>query len=152
MNQPYVPTQTGHWVSEDFMRLSEVIKDYDESLDLRFIPAENRTTQHERENPYAVVETHVDGDRILFHAGPLSSPEEILARLFTGDNKWGDVLERLDATDRAREALKMKEQMDAEEERKDLIAFMVGSDKHYMKIKDPQGNLIKLDDERRRVQ
>lgn len=130
----YVPTDDGRWVDENFARLAEVIQDYDPAFELRWIPPERRYDPEDVKNCYAVVETTPDGEFVVFHAGPMATPQEILGRLFEGDNKHGDVLKRLDAHNAAVEALELKERMEQAEEKKDKVAWLMGTEKNFINM------------------
>jgi hypothetical protein len=130
----FVPTDDGRWVDENFARLAEVVQDYDPAFELRWIPPEHRSTPEDVKNCYAVVETTLDGEFVVFHAGPLATPEEILTRLFQGDNAKGNVLDRIDAHNAAVEALRMKEQIELSEERKEYVEWLIGTQKNYIKL------------------
>lgn len=129
-----VPTNDGRWVDENFARLAEVIQDYDPAFDLRWIPPEHRSTPDDVHNCYAVVETNANGEFVVFHAGPLATPEEILTRLFQGDNTKGNALERMEARNAAQEALRLKEQIELSEERKEYVEWLIGTQKNYIQL------------------
>lgn len=128
----YVPTETGHWVNENFARIAEVIKDYDSEMELAWIPPENRTAFDK--NPYAVVHKPAAGRQyVVFYLSEEELDERVLARLFNGDLKNNDPLARLEAEDKARKLLSLKEQMEKADERQDFIKSVVGSHKHSFK-------------------
>lgn len=143
----YIPADDGRWVDEKFARLAEVVQDYDPAFELRWIPPEHRTTPEDVKNCYAVVETTPNGEYVVFHAGPLATPEEILTRLFEGDNAKGDVLKRLDAHNAAVEALRLKEKMDEAEEKKEYISWLIGTQKNFINM----GNGRVVDDQLRTI-
>ena len=132
----YVPTDDGRWVDEKFARLAEVIQDYDPTFELRWIPPEHRANPEDAKNCYAVVETNpiTGGEWVVFYAGPLSTPEEILGRLFDSDNKNGDALKRLEAHNAAVEALRMKEQLELAEERQEKISWLMATKKNFINM------------------
>lgn len=130
----YIPADDGRWVDENFARLAEVIQDYDPAFELRWIPPEHRTDPEDVKNCYAVVETTPNGEFVVFHAGPTATPEEILTRLFEGDNKHGDVLKRLEAHNAAVQALEYKRQMEIREEKMDKVAFLMGTKKNFINM------------------
>jgi len=140
---PLIPADDGRFVSERFERLARVIQDYDPQFELRWIPYDQRTS--ETQKPYVVWDTFTNS-AVLF-AGELDSPESILARLFDGDSKHGDVLKRLDAHNAAVRALEMKRQMDLAEEKKDFVAFVAANNKSYLQL----GKNRKVDDQLRPV-
>lgn len=149
----HIPTNDGYWVSENFQRLAEVIKDYSHSknsdLELRWIPPTNRETPDEKAKPFCVFDSRAQ--RPIFFASEFDTPETILTRLFDSDNTKGDVLKRIDAHNAAVKALKLKEQMEKLEDANDRAMFMIGSPLNYMRMRNEKGELIKYDDERRRM-
>lgn len=141
----FIPTDDGRWVSEHYERLARVVKDYDPQFELRWIPPEHRATPEDRKNCYVIWDTYTNS--AVLHAGELDTPESILGRLFDSDNKHGNVLERIDAHNAAIEALRMKEKLDAAEERQDYISWLIGTKKNYIKL--PGGR--KTDDQLRPI-
>lgn len=125
----YVPTETGHWVNEKFSRIAEIIHDYDPEMELAWIPPERRGLIPDK--PYAVVHKP-DGlkEYVMFKLEEDELDERVLARIFNGDAKHVDVLANLEAMDRARKVMEMKERMDKAADRQDFIASVVGSHKH----------------------
>jgi hypothetical protein len=146
----FVVTDDGQWVNEHFARLAEVIKDYDEYLELQWIPPGQRTEEADRKNPYRIIDSR-SGYVVMF-ASERESAEQILARLWGADNKNGSVLDRLEIENNATEALRLKERMDEEEMQKDFAAFLIGTKKNYIKTRNPlTGELVKFDDQLRRI-
>lgn len=140
----YVPTETDHWVSEDFMLLSEIIKDYDYNLELRWIPPENRKTLNEQKKPYVIWNLSLNIPVRYISQG--EDPREVLAMLFTSDNRHGNVLERIEALETAQRAFEMKKDLEDREELMDKAAFLMASKKNYIHF-----NGKKLDDQLREV-
>lgn len=138
----YTPTDDGRWVSEEFERLARVIKDYDEYLELRWIPPEHRT--RDDKEPFAIVDTRTN--YTVLHANELETPASILGRLFSADNKHGNVLDRVEANNTAVEVLEKKKQLDEWEEMHDVAGFLYSSNKNYIKH-----NGKKLDHNRRPI-
>ena len=132
----FVPTETGHWVNEHFARLSEVIKDYDPSLSLCWIPPENRTASDTR--PYCVMHTNPSNGKqyVMFYLTEAEMEQQnvVLSRIFNGDIKNGkDPLARLEAEERGQQLMDFKKKMEEAEERQDFIRSVVGSHKHSFK-------------------
>lgn len=132
----YVPTETGHWVNENYARLSEIITDYDPSISLAWIPPENRTVFDAK--PYAVIHLNpTTGQRyplFLLSEEEIEKTETVLARIFNGDLKNNnDPLARLEAEERAKKLMDYKTKMEEAEERQDFIKSVVGSNKHSFK-------------------
>jgi len=148
----FIPTDDGQWVSEKYERLAAVIKDYDENLELCWIPPDKRTREDKK--PFAVVynDPKRPGKRdLVFYASELDTPEEILAHLWTADDKRGDVQARMDAHNDAVEALKLKRQADEMEEANSQAEFLHRSPLNFLRMRDHRGELIKMDDQRRRI-
>lgn len=145
-----IVTENGEWVNEDFQRLAEIVKDYDEYLELRWIPPGQRETDADKKNPYCIVDTR--SNYIVMFASERDNPQTILARLFSADNKHGSVLDRIDAENAAKEAFRLKEQMDDEEMKRDFAAWLIGTKQNYIHTKNPvTGEKLKLDDQLRRL-
>lgn len=140
----------GQWVNEQFHRLAEIVKDYDPYLELRWIPPGQRDTDAEKKNPYCIFDTR--SNYIVMYASERDTPQSILARLWSADNRHGSVLDRLEAENAAAEAFKLKERMDEEETKKDFTAWLIGTKKNYMKVRNPlTGEKVKFDDQLRRL-
>ena len=140
----FVPTETGHWVSEDFSRLAELLQDYDYNLELRWIPPENRTTENEQKKPYMVF--HKGSGYPIKYLRQGADPREVLEEIIMGDMSRGNVLARIEAKEAANQLFKMKEEIDEREQKMDEVAFLVGTKKNYIKH-----NGKKLDDQLRPI-
>lgn len=136
----YIPVDDGRWIDENFARLAEIVNDYDEHLELYWIPPEHRTREDKK--PYVVWDTRVNSS--VLYVSELDTPQQILAKLFEGDNRHGDVLRRLEAHNAAVEAFQMKERMDQMEVAHDYARFLWHSPLNYVKAKGK-----KFDSERR---
>lgn len=123
----YTATPDGHFVSDKHMRIAEIIKDYDPDLELVWIPPENRLP--EDNNKEFAVTHRLPGKNpyIVFYVSADEVDERVLARLWSADNGNGSVLNKIDAMNAAVEAVKLKEQMDYEEERSDLVKHILKS-------------------------
>lgn len=141
----FIPTDDGRWVSEHYERLARVVYDYDPQFELRWIPPENRTSDEDRKKPYVVWDTV--SNTPFFFASELDTPEDILTRLFNGDNKHGNVLDRLEARNAAVKVLEMKDELDKAEERMDYAAWLIGTKKNFIKLRSGK----KVDDQLRPI-
>ena len=117
----FTPAQDGRWVDDNYARLAEVVHDYDNYLQLRWIPPEHRTRNDKK--PYVIVDTRTESP--VLYASELDTPQEILTSLFMGDNKRGDVLARMEAMEAAQKALQYKEQMEQYEQAADEAKFLL---------------------------
>lgn len=118
-----IPTADGRWVSEKHERIARIIQDYDPDLHLAYIPPDKREPG---DIPFAVIHTPPDAPDYVVATFD-DCDERILEHLWSIDNKHGDVLSRMDAANAAKEAVKLREQLDREEERKELIGSIVRS-------------------------
>jgi hypothetical protein len=125
----YVPTETGHFVNEDFARIAEIIKDYDHEMELAWIPPDKRRPTDIE--PYAVIHRPLGGkEYVMFYIREDELDERVLARIFNGDLKQTNVIQRLEAYDHAVQVLDLKKKMEQAEARQDFIKSVVGSHKH----------------------
>lgn len=147
----FIATETGQWVDENFERLARMLQDYSPTLELRWIPTDRRTREDKK--PYQVVNRESNGqETIVCHASETDSPIDILTAVFTADNKQGNVLDRIEAHNRAIELFALKEKEDRLSEALELSKFMFTTPLHYIKMgKDEDGKLIKFDEHRRRM-
>lgn len=145
--------ETGTFISSKMQRLAEIIKDYDPYLELRWIPSDKRTNSDTL--PYVVVDTRPGNPNYpVFYFSETTPPEEVLEKIFLGDNARQDVLAKVDARNAAIEAFRLKEQLDAMEEAHDQFHFLATSrSNNYVNWgRDPKtGKKIKLDVNRRRM-
>lgn len=138
----YIPTDTGEWVSEEYERLARIITDYDEYLELRYIPHANRTREDKK--PYVIVDTRTN--HAVLWASELDSPTDILVNLVTSDNARGSVIQRIEARELAVKLQEAKKWQDELEEAQDKTNFLLNSPLHYAKMDG-----IKFDENRRRM-
>lgn len=129
-----VPAEDGHWVNEKFARISEIIHDFDNRLQLVWIPPESRTAFDTK--PYGILHTADNGaQKMVMFIKEEDLDQRLLAQLFLNDTERHDVIARLEAEELAATVLKNKEKMEKAEERKDFIKSVVGSPLHSYKHK-----------------
>lgn len=145
--------ESGTFVSSKLQRLAEIIQDYDPYLELRWIPNDKRNSSDTL--PYCVVDTRLGSAAYpIFYFGETTPPEEVLAKIFQGDNSKNDVLSKVDAHNAAVEAFQLKERLDEMEEMHDQFHFLATSrSNNYVNWgRDSQtGKKIRLDQNRRRI-
>lgn len=124
----YVPTESGHLVSEEFCRLAEVIHDYDPNLELRWIEPEHRETKMEKKEPYCIWDIRIN--KPVMFATERDTPQSMLARLWGSDNTKHDVLHRIELENNAVKALQQKAWMDKLEEAREEAEFFMKTPKH----------------------
>lgn len=145
---PFIPTDDGRWVSEDYERLARVVQDYDPRFELRWIPPEARTSPEDVAMPYVVWDT-VTNTPVLF-ASETTTPQQILTRMFEGDmtkHSPDSILRGIEASEKAAKALEMKSKMDEAEERMDYAAHLIRNKNNYITLK----NGMKVDDQLRPI-
>lgn len=133
-------SEVDEWVSAEFQNLAEVINDYDHHLHLEWIPPERQTTLDDKKKCFRIVDDR--NNKIVMYADSLSNPQDILARLWSMDQKHGNVLQRMDAHNAAIKALELKRQIDEREAAKDFAAFVIKNTKsrwtHEGRVKDDE--------------
>lgn len=138
----FIPADTGEWVSEEYERLARIIKDYDEYLELRWIPPANRTREDKK--PYVVVDTRTN--HAVLWASELDTPTDILVRLVDSDNARGDVVDRLEVRDLAIRLQQAKKWEDQLLEAREKTNFLLNTPLHYARVDG-----VKFDEHRRRM-
>lgn len=147
----YEPTAEGVWVSSEFIRLQEIIRDtYHGVLDLFYTPPEMRVSQEEDDFPYVIVD--MTKNYPVMRINDRANIEEVLYQLFLGDTTKHNVLEEMDARNAARKLVQLKREQDEARARVDLVKFMVSDKrKNYIDFETTEGDIVKLDEKNRRV-
>jgi len=146
----FVPNSDGRWVSENFVRLNEVVHDYDPNLDVGFLPSELQTTPFLREYCFLVFDRARNTP--VFYFKPDETPAKVLARIFRIDTRKNDVLANLEAEETAEEILRLKALMDDQEDRKELADWIMTKSGNYPKFKPPgEDKVQKFDDKLHRI-
>lgn len=154
MHDPAVySAEAGCFISSKIQRLAEILQDYDPYLELRWIPVGQRNNNDSL--PYCVVDTRLGSAAYpVFYFGETTPPEEVLAKIFEGDNSRGDVLKKIEAQEAAQKAFKLKEELEAREEMHDRFHFLITSrSNNYVNWgRDSEtGKKIRLGPDRRRL-
>jgi nucleoside-triphosphatase THEP1 len=129
-----VPHEDGSFVSEKVSRIIELIHEYSDKLEVRWIHPRERTNG---EAAFIIVELCQDGKfRTAFTIQDEDDfDERILARIYAADQeKHGDVRIKIDDMNRARQALKAKEEAEQLEELNSITRFMIGTPKHRVQL------------------
>lgn len=138
------------FVSEQLQRLAEILQDYDPALELRWIPP-NARTDPKISRPYCIVHTGVRNARpyVVMYFTEQDRPEDILAKIFEGDNEQGNVLRKLEAQEAARKAFLHKEWLDRNAEAADKFHYLfTDRSPNYVNWVDDDGQKVKLDEQR----
>jgi len=133
-------SEIDEWVSAEFQRLAEIINDYDQYLFLEMVPVAEQQNLTDKSKVFRIVDDR--NKKIVLYADSLSNPADILARLWSSDSRHGNVLQRMDAHNKAVEALKLKEEIDEREAMKDFSAFVIKNTKsrwiHEGRVRDDE--------------
>lgn len=150
INHAIYSEEAGAFVSSKLQTLGAILHDYDPQLEIRWIPPRARTTEDSK--PYCIVH-NIPGKPpyTIFYFSDLDQPEDILARIWAGDNKQGHVLNKIEAQEQAIRAFHMKEWLERNEEAADKFHYLfTDRSPNYVNWVDDDGNKIRLDEERRR--
>lgn len=127
----YVPAEDGTFVSETHARIAEIINDYDETMSLAWIPPNRRVPG---DPPFAVVHRPLGGaEYVVCYAEQCD--ERLLARIFSMDNAKTDVWSQLEASQAAAEAIRLKRQLEENEEADEIRKAIVTSPKSVYRHK-----------------
>jgi hypothetical protein len=129
-----VPHEDGSFVSEKISRIVELIREYDPKLDVRWVPPAARTRG---EDAFQVVELCKDG--VWRTAFTVKTEDEfnelVLARIYDADQrKHGNVMARLEAMQKAQDALKRKRWEDEMEQAGDMAQFLIKTPFHRVQL------------------
>lgn len=109
-------------------RIAEILKDYDPTLELRWIPPNIRTTFDAK--PFAV--WHVPVGLPEYMVMDLTEDEldhRVLAAIFNANNNNGSALDRLEAEEAAKQAFNLKAKLEAEEEAREFAVWALKQNK-----------------------
>lgn len=125
----YVPAADGSFISERHSRVAELIKNYNANLDVRWIPPANRSPD---DPAFCIVERTKSGKELIaFYCDDLN--DDILGMVYRGDNSKGNVLDALEAHNKAVRDIDHQTKLDERQERKELTAAILKSPKSIYK-------------------
>lgn len=127
----YLATDQG-FISEKHQRVAEIINEYDADLELVWIPPNQRIPGDEGKE-FAVMHTKNGNRYVAMYVKQDEVDERLLARLWTADERNGNVLSKIDAMNAAVQAMKLKEQLDKQAERDDLAMHILNSPRNRYK-------------------
>lgn len=120
----FVVSESGRMLDSDVERIASIIKDYDERLELAWIPPESRDEREEF--PFAVMYNNPNGNRdLVMRLRENEIDHRVLKRLFEADGRNGNVLDSIEAEEAARNLVEMKRKMDEEAEKREMAAWMI---------------------------
>lgn len=125
-----VELEDGHMVGERVVRVAEIIRDYDPTLEIQWIPPHNRTDPND---PHFAIVAKPSGQpayTVFYVKNESEMDERVLARLFEMDAaKQGNILNKIDAHNNAIRAIELKKKMDELEEAHDIAHHVLRSPK-----------------------
>lgn len=124
MSEIIFDPDSGRVLSAEASRIAQVIHDYEPTLELAWIPPENRELNEQY--PYAVIHRPENAPAyIVMRIRETELDHRIIAKLWQADNKNGNVLDKLEAEEAARRALELLKREEELEEAKEKAAWMV---------------------------
>lgn len=144
-------TEEGRFVSEKWMFLAEMIRDYNPTLELRWIPPEKRSSE-DRDKPYMVAHTDKQGQSyIVLLASELDQPEEIMTRIINSDMKHGNVMDRMEVRNNVNRLFELRKKEEELAEQEDFARWLTETKLSNPQYRNKEGELIKLDSQLNRV-
>lgn len=133
-----------YWISHKFYILTQIVKDYDPYLEMRWIPPDKRDTDFLREHPFAIVDTRTN--YIVKAISEKDEPELILAQLFDMDNVKNDPFKKILSRNAAAEAFRYKQFLEGLQEAGEKATFFIKNAKSRVEVDG-----ILYDDQARRI-
>lgn len=134
--------QLDEWISAEFQNLAEVLYDYDHNLALEMVPKEHWDDLIDKTQIFRVVDTL--RNKIVCYASAVTSPQEILERVWGMDQAKHNVVAQMDIRNRAAQALQLRKHQDELAAQKDLVLFIVKNTKsrwkHEGRVRDEHFN------------
>lgn len=120
-------------LSETHERVACLLKEYNPELELQYIPEHDRTAFDSK--PFRVIHNSpVKGVYIIGHFRADEVNHTLIAHIFKHDlGKNRNFITEMEAEERAKEALLMREALDKYEEKEDFAKHLIKSRKHVYK-------------------
>lgn len=112
-------------------RIARMVKDYNPELELQYIPEHDRGAFDAR--PFRVVHNSPQGTYVVGYFKQDEVNEKLIAHLFKHDRKNRDILSDLEAEEAARDALLLRERLDAMEEAREIGKFLINTPKSQVR-------------------
>ena len=123
----------GEFVNSKHQRIAEIISDYDPCLSLMYIPPKDRLSTDEFTYVVAYTAPGRQPEAVMW-LNEDEIDERLLARLWLNDSRRNDPLEYLARLEDAKEALRLKEELEQREEARNQAAFMIRSPLHVIRM------------------
>jgi len=116
--------ETGHFLSAEHQRIAQVIHDYDETLELAWIPPKDRALNEKY--PFAVIHRPDNAPPyIVMRLQETEVDHRVVARLWNADNSNHNVLSAIEADEAARRALEMLRREEENLEAREKAAWAI---------------------------
>ena len=110
-------------------RIAEIIKDLDETLELAYIPEDQRSAFDA--HPFAVIQRPVGAPPYVVMTMPENEVDHrVIAKLIARNTGKTDVLGQMDAENAALQLVNYRQMMDEHEEKQDFMKSVITSPKH----------------------
>lgn len=107
-------------------RIAQIVKDFDDTLELAMIPVEQRTAFDAK--PYAIVQRHPNyAPYIVMALAENELDHRVIETLFKARIADNDVMGQLKAANDAAEVMRLRERMDRIEEERKFTNFVLKS-------------------------
>lgn len=128
--------ELGEFVSDSHMQLARVLKDYKPTLELVYIPKNNRGVSDTK--PWAIIDHHPRlGDHIIrfMSDAEMLEPAKILAWVFEGDLDKHDpraIIKKIELEENAKQLLSMQREMDAKADAMERVEFLASGGRNRL--------------------
>jgi len=124
-NSFILDSRSGYFISEKHRQIAEIIKDYDPTLELAWIPPDKRSATA---LPFALVHRPVGKESyIVRKLRDDEVDERLLAWIWSNDTERNNPLLMLEKWETAKEAVRLKQQIEEAEERTDIATAILKS-------------------------
>lgn len=122
----------GRFVSAKVSRIVELIREYDNRLDVKWVPPDRRGAG---DPAFAITERLQDGSEVVafYVNSEVDFDERVLARIYEGDTTKSDVQARIDAQNAAAKAVQDARHRDEWYAQADLMTSMIRQGKNTYK-------------------
>lgn len=127
LSRGYLLGETGA-LSQEHLRLAQILYDFDPNLELTYIPEQDRTP--EDKEPFALFHTHNGNRYLVMTIAPKDMNHTLIEKVFCAALDQNDVIGRLEAADAAQRAMDLSAEMERREERKEFMASVIKSPLH----------------------
>lgn len=114
-------------LSQEHLRIAQILYDFDENLELTYIPEQDRTP--EDKEPFALFHTHNGHRYLVMTIAPQDMNHKLVEKVFSAALDDHDVLGRLEAADAAQRAMELAAEVERRDERREFMESVLKSPK-----------------------